>query len=161
MSALVLAIRLWSTWPDLVDPAQALAHVRAAQAAATPTLPAELLLGMAYVESRFQPDAVSRVRGSVFCGAIQARARTRRHPRYPTCAELADLPTAYAAGVAEIERWLVRTKGNVNRALAGHGCGNRGLVTGCRRYAARVRYRASQLTGGTHTATTHLIKTSS
>lgn len=130
----------------------AAAHVDAALAAETEDLPAELLLAIAYVESRFQPDSTSRnvaggrriasrwpsrhagrgFRPNYFCGALQAKART-----WARCLELRQVEVGYAAGTAEIMRWLARAK-TVRRALAGHGCGNAGLRTGCRRYASRV-----------------------
>jgi hypothetical protein len=135
------------------------AHVAAALAAETPEFPAERLLAIAWVESRFQPDSTSRnivggrrvasrwpsrSRGrgfapNYFCGPVQAKART-----WKRCLELRDLATGYAAGVGELVKWLARAK-TVDRALAGHGCGNAGLVTGCRKYAARVRAQEVKL----------------
>lgn len=44
-----------------LSPEQARIHVEAAKAAATEEVPVELLLGIAYVESRFDPRALSRV----------------------------------------------------------------------------------------------------
>jgi hypothetical protein len=59
-----------------------------------------------------------------------------------------NLKVAYATGAAEIARWLHdrRVRGSVARALAGHGCGNRGAVTGiCNRYPDRVLAMQRQL----------------
>jgi hypothetical protein len=136
----------------------AAAHVAAALAAETAQFSAERLLAIAYIESRFQPDSTSRNtpvgrkasrwpstrRGAgfapnYFCGALQAKART-----WNRCLELRDVATGYAAGVGEIMKWLKRAK-TVDRALAGHGCGNKGLVSGCRKYAARVRLQETKL----------------
>lgn len=118
----------------------ALEHAVGAVLAQTPQLPAELLLAVTRIESNFVPTAVSRVRGKRFCGPIQAMTRSRAR-----CRELADVLTGYRVGVDEIhQHWLSRTR-NVGRALAGHGCGNAGLVTGCKRYWARVQYRRRQL----------------
>src|SRR5215468_5784362 len=125
--------------------------------AAAPWLPPELLLGVAFVESRFDPTAVSRVEGhtrrtgsypttaapaqldrraSLFCGPLQTYADS-----WPACVGLRDLSTAYAAGTGELRQWLrdPRVRGNTVRALAGHGCGNFGVTTGhCSGYPERV-----------------------
>lgn len=151
------------TWPrelerHVEDTGGASPHVAAALAAETPDFPAERLLAIAWVESRFHPDATSRNtpggrvgsrwpstrrgRGftpNYFCGPVQAKART-----WDRCLALRDLSTGYAAGVGELVKWLARAK-TVDRSLAGHGCGNAGLVSGCRRYAARVRAQEVKL----------------
>jgi len=160
-----LAMRLHAAVPWL-PPDAAYAHVEAASAAATDQIPAELLLGIAFIESRFDPTAVSRVEGgtrktgrylptaaparldrqaSLFCGPLQTYAES-----WPACLRLRNLDAAYAAGVAELRRWLrdPRVQGNTTRALAGHGCGNYGVITGrCNGYPERVlsmtrRFRA-------------------
>lgn len=151
-----LAMRLHSAVPELaIDVAYE--HASAAIAAATPTVGVELLLAIAFVESRYDPTWVSRVergrrkigrhpsttpprhldrKASLFCGPLQTYARSWR-----SCLALRDSRLGYAAGVAEIQSWLRdrRVRGDVKRALAGHGCGNHGVTTGrCNRYPERV-----------------------
>src|SRR5262245_40268523 len=67
-----VALRLAASHPQL-DMEDAFAHARAATHAATPQVSAELLLAMAFIESRFDPLAVSRVEG-----------KRRRVGRYPS-----------------------------------------------------------------------------
>jgi hypothetical protein len=153
---LVLAMQLHLAVPTL-DLAAAYDHAGAALAAATARVDAELLLGVAYVESRFDPTATSRVEGvqrktgsypsveppsqldtraSLYCGPLQTFAGS-----WHDCVALRDLRAAYAAGSRELEQWLSdrRVRGNVVLALAGHGCGNYGVATGkCNAYPARV-----------------------
>lgn len=158
-----LALRLAATHPEL-DLADALAHARAAAAAETPEVSAELLLAMAYVESRFDPTWVSRVEGdkrrharhpstkppkdwkrgtSLFCGPLQTRALT-----WAACLRQRQLDVAYPKAVAELSAWLRdrRVRGDLTRALAGYGCGNHGVTTGkCNRYPRRVLWQAKRL----------------
>ncbi len=159
-----LALRLQAGVPELAMP-DAYEHASAAIAAATPTVGVELLLAIAFVESRYNPTWVSRVvdgkrktgrhpsttpprvdrKASLFCGALQTYART-----WEACLELRDSRLAYAAGVAEIQAWLRdgRVRGDIKRALAGHGCGNHGVTTGrCNRYPDRVLATQRRLFG--------------
>ncbi|MBA3540604.1 MAG: hypothetical protein H0T79_13420 [Deltaproteobacteria bacterium] len=153
---LELALRL-STSVTTLPLADAAAHVAAARAASTERITPELLLAIAFVESRFDVTAVSRVEGhkrktgrypstqapasldrraSLYCGPLQTFAGS-----WAQCLEYRDLPTAYAAAAAELEQWLGdrRVHGDVTRALAGHGCGNYGVTTGkCNGYPGRV-----------------------
>ncbi len=159
---LELVLRLQAATPAL-DAQTAYTHVAAAEAAASAQVPTEILLGMAFVESRFDPTAVSRVqagvrrtgrypsrerparldrRASLYCGPLQTLASS-----WSACLGLRDVPTAYAAGAAELTSWLRdrRVRGDVSRALAGHGCGNHGLRTGhCNGYPQRVLSMARQ-----------------
>jgi hypothetical protein len=158
-----LALRLAATHPQL-DTADVLAHARAAAHAATPEVSAELLLGMAYIESRFDPTGVSRIEGkkrrvgrhpsteppkrwrrgtSLYCGPLQTFAAT-----WDDCLKQRDLDVAYKTAVEELTRWLRdrRVRGDMTRALAGYGCGNRGVKTGkCNRYQGRVLWQAKRL----------------
>ncbi len=148
---------LQATLPG-VDAATAHAHVAAATAAATPDVPPELLLAIAFVESRYDATATSRVvagkrrtgpyrsteppahldpHASLFCGPLQTFART-----WSECLAQRDLAVGYAAAVSELTHWLGdrRAHHSIVRALAGHGCGNAGVVTGrCNGYPERVR----------------------
>jgi len=158
-----LALRLAATHPQL-DVVDVIAHARAAEAAATPQLSPELLLGMAYVESRFDPLAVSRIEGqrrrvghyesneppprwlkgsSLYCGPLQTFAGS-----WSECIAMRDPHVAYAAGADELEHWLrdKRVRGDITRALAGYGCGYHGVKTGkCNRYPGRVLWQARRL----------------
>jgi hypothetical protein len=153
---LELALRLHAAVPWL-PPETAYAHAQAANIAATEQVPAELLLGIAFVESRYDPTAISRVEGgvrktgpylstsapaglnrgaSLYCGPLQTFA-----PSWSACIAMRKLDVAYAAAAAELGQWLRdrRVQGNTTRALAGHGCGNFGVATGsCRGYPSRV-----------------------
>jgi hypothetical protein len=158
-----LAMRLHAAAPWL-PPDAAYAHVEAASAAATDQVTAELLLGIAFVESRFDPTAVSRVEGrtrrtgsypltkepaaldrraSLYCGPLQTFAAS-----WSACVAMRSLGVAYAAAAAELRQWLRdrRVRGSTTRALAGHGCGNYGVTTGrCNGYPARVRWMEQRL----------------
>lgn len=158
-----LALRLTATHPQL-SAEDALAHARAATVAATPQVSAELLLAMAFVESRFNPVALSHIEGqqrrvtrhpslkpparwrrgtSLYCGPLQTFALT-----WKDCLAQRELQVGYNAGAREIESWLRdrRVRGDMTRALAGYGCGNRGVKTGkCNRYPGRVLWQAKRL----------------
>jgi hypothetical protein len=155
-----LALRLHAAVPTLgiVD---AYSHVAAATDAATTRVQPELLLAIAFVESRYDPTATSRIEGarrktgsypstqppatlaagaSLYCGPLQTFAGS-----WHDCLALRDLHAAYAAGAAELDTWLRdrRVRGDVAVALAGHGCGNFGVATGkCNGYATRVLWIA-------------------
>ena len=164
-----LAMRLHAAMPAL-DLPTAYAHVEAATAAATEEVTAELLLGIAFVESRFDPTATSRVEGTtrrtgrypftampaaldrraaLFCGPLQTIATS-----WSSCLTMRNLKVAYATGASELTQWLRdrRVRGDVTRALAGHGCGNQGVLTGgCNGYPTRVLWMERKL----RTAATH------
>ncbi|HEY5925588.1 MAG TPA: hypothetical protein VIV11_28075 [Kofleriaceae bacterium] len=158
-----VALRLAATHPQL-EMEDVFAHARAATDAATPQISAELLLAMAYVESRFDPHALSHVEGkrrrvgkwpsttppkrlrkgtSLYCGPLQTFAGN-----WDACLQQRELAVAYAAGAQEVRTWLRdrRVRGDMTRALAGYGCGNRGVKTGkCNRYPGRVLYQAKRI----------------
>ena len=138
---------------------EAYEHAQAALDASTDRVSPELLLAIAFVESRFDVTATSRVEGgtrrmgrypsttpppnlslrSLFCGPLQTMARS-----WSECMALRDPHNAYAASVHELERWLNdrRVRGDVTRALAGYGCGNYGVATGkCNYYPQRVLWQ--------------------
>jgi hypothetical protein len=154
-----LAMRLQSAQPDLSF-LDAYEHASAAVDASTAHVAPELLLAIAFVESRFDVTATSRVEGrkrrtghyasttppanlnvrqSMYCGPLQTFAGS-----WSDCISLRDPHTAYAAGADELEHWLrdKRVRGDVTRALAGHGCGNHGVTTGkCNFYPQRVLWQ--------------------
>jgi hypothetical protein len=163
--SLTLALRLYGG--TTLGPLDVLAHVHAATAASTDEVSTELLLGVAMVESHFDPHWVSRVEGkarkysrylattppkrlakhaSLYCGVLQTQATS-----WDACLSQRDLMVAYRAGAAELTSWLhdKRVRGDITRALAGYGCGNHGVRTGkCNRYPGRVLYQASRFRGG-------------
>lgn len=142
-----IALRLTSAHPTM-DVADAFLHARAAVAASTKRVKPELLLAIAYTESKFDPMSLSRVEGksrrvgrwgadeppkrlrkgaTMFCGPLQTVART-----WDQCLAQRDLVTAYRTGVKEIEEWLDNelVRGKMSRALAGFGCGTSGARSG-------------------------------
>lgn len=151
--------------PTYLNTPTAVAHALAAQIAATDEVPAEVLLGMAFVESRYQPRAVSRldrgrrivgvptwtdppdaVSGPYFCGVVQVEAgRSWRR-----CKEFQNIFVAYRTAVQELTLWIRYSHGNIENALGGYGCGfigakNPDSCGGKVSYAARVLYRARLL----------------
>jgi len=163
---LELALRLTAAVPAL-DPATAFAHASAALEARSEKVEPELLLAMAYIESRYDPTSLSRVEGetrrtgpwrprvppkqmnrskSIFCGPLQTYARS-----WKQCLQQRQLDVAYPTAVAELEHWLRdrRVRGRISRALAGYGCGNHGVTTGkCNRYPERVLRMKEKITVG-------------
>jgi hypothetical protein len=159
---LALALRLSATTP--LTPETAFAHVEAARIAATDQVSAEVLLAMAFIESRFESHTLSRIEGkrrvhgrylpttppkrlnkhgSMYCGPLQTRAKT-----WDDClAQRNDLALAYRAGARELTNWLNDryVRGDITRALSGYGCGYHGVKTGkCNRYPNRVLWQARQ-----------------
>jgi hypothetical protein len=156
LQQLELAFRLTAAVPAL-EPGTALAHAVAAYEARSEMVEPELLLAMAYIESRYDPTSLSRVEGdtrktgpwrsnvppklmnrekSIFCGPLQTYARS-----WKQCLQQRELHVAYPTAVAELEVWLRdrRVRGRLSKALAGYGCGNHGVNTGkCNRYPERV-----------------------
>jgi hypothetical protein len=154
-----LAWRLQAAEPSLGF-FEAYQHAQAALAASTDRVGPELLLAIAFVESRFDVTATSRVEGkqrrtghyasttppsnlntrrSMYCGPLQTFASS-----WNECMAQRDPHVAYAAAVDELERWLRdrRVRGDITRALAGHGCGNYGVATGkCNLYPQRVLWQ--------------------
>jgi len=157
-----LALRLHSTMP--VDPLEAVMHVEAAIAASTDEISPEVLLSIAYIESRYEPMALSRIEGkhrvlgvylgsqppkrwkkgtSLHCGPLQTYALT-----WDECVRQRDLGVAYASASKQLSTWLRdrRVRGDLTRALAGYGCGNHGVKTGkCNRYPGRVLWQARRI----------------
>lgn len=163
-----LALRLYAAAP--MEPELLMAHVQAAFDAAEEAnhadIDAELLLAMAFIESRFETATLSRVENkrrihgrypstlppknldkgtSLYCGPLQTRART-----WDECMEQRNLAVAYRAGARELGNWLRDryVRGDLTRALAGYGCGYHGVRTGkCNRYPNRVLYQARLFAG--------------
>jgi hypothetical protein len=157
-----LALRLHAAMP--VDPIESVLHVHAAVEASTDEISPELLLAIAYVESRYEPLALSRIEGnkrvlgiylgntapkrwkkgtSLHCGPLQTYALT-----WEDCVRQRDLRVAYASAAEQLTRWLRdrHVRGDITRALAGYGCGYHGVKTGkCNRYPGRVLWQARRI----------------
>jgi hypothetical protein len=136
------------------------AHVQALAAlrAETPKISAEVLLGLAWVESRYYPNAVSRIEGGIrktgfpkwtsppagtynfHCGVTQIGAGRS----WKRCQELQDVFLAYKQAVVHLNSWLSPRicNGNLYCALTGYNGGFPAIKVGTR-YAATVMWRAS------------------
>lgn len=159
LSTILRALTLVLKLAEYSPPEGADAHVAAAIAASTPHAPAELLLAMAWVESRFDATATSFVRadgkrgggrvklerdagrGPRFCGVMQVQAGKK----WEDCLAARPLQVGYARGAHEISSWLKATRGDVAAALRGYGCGWYGVRNECRRYDRRVLHVARSL----------------
>lgn len=154
---LLLALRIASIYPPVVAP---LDHVRAAAASSGPDVPAEVLLALAYFESRFEPTAVSRLeggrrtggvwpstapagRGPWYCGVTQTAAELD----WSACLALRDLERSYRLGAIHLRNWLRATRGNLRAALNGYACGWAGLEHGCGGYGEAVLWMAARFRG--------------
>jgi hypothetical protein len=158
LQTIELALRLWIAVPELPFET-AYEHAEAAMHASTstPAVAPELLLAMAYVESRYDATATSRVVGGqrrtgsypstrapaglqprfgLYCGPLQAQAWT-----WERCMALRVLEHGYGTGAGELARWLrdPHVRGKVALALAGYAGGYIGVADRyCRGYPARV-----------------------
>ncbi len=146
---------------SLTDDA-ALMHVLAAKSAETPTVPATLLLSMAYSESRYDPRAVSRVEdgvrkggipkwktppdnvtGPYFCGVTQVAARMS----WKRCVEFQDIFLAYETAAHELGEWFNdpycrKADERMRCALFGYGGGYPAIKAQTSTYPSRVLSRA-------------------
>ncbi len=155
-----LIIALWMSLSQIPEETR-LEHIVAATLAAQDLHirgGTELLLAMAYVESRYDPTATSRIvdgrrvtgswpsqhqagNGPWFCGVLQTIANNS----WPRCLAMRDIGRGYREGALELNQWLKVSHGNIRKALNGHGCGNAGLTNNCNNYGARVLARAKRL----------------
>lgn len=137
---------------------EATIQAQAALEAETPDIPAEVLLGIAWVESRYYPTAVSRIEKdsrvtgipnwksppkgtrSFFCGVTQINAGNS----WKKCREARDVFLAYRTTVKELTAWMSpRICGKDLRcALTGYSGGFRALKSKTRLYANYVLRRA-------------------
>lgn len=160
-----MATALQKQAPYYLDMDSAREHVVAAKMASTNEVSAELLLGMAYVESRYIPLATSRVEGETrrtgippwksppdnmhgpyFCGVTQADARFS----WRRCLELRDIREAYRTTAHELSLWwnhpLCRASDDrMQCALWGYGGGKPAIELKTSTYPSRVMYRATAL----------------
>ena len=152
--------------PGYLTPEKALPHVRAALAAQTEQVPAELLLSLVYSESRYDPGATSYlidgkrrahapkwawakkppkgVSGPYFCGVTQVAAKRS----WKRCLEMRNIEVAYKVAVREITSWLKACKKHKNKmrcALFGYGGGYPAIKRGTSTYPSRVLTRARRI----------------
>lgn len=141
----------------------ALIHAAAAKLAETSSISAELLLSLAFVESRYQSSSTSRVENGVrkvgipkwgyprsnisgpyFCGVTQVMAGMS----WGKCLELRDILVAYKTAVTELELWLKSPYCNksLQCALWGYGGGHPAIKARTSTYPARVLGRALAIT---------------
>lgn len=132
-------------------------QARAALEASTDEIPAELLLAMAWLESRYSPDAVSRIENGIrrtgippwrtpprntrsfFCGVTQVSAGDS----WSNCKRFHDVAVAYKTTVVELNRWLSPRicNHNLTCALTGYSGGFPAIKVG-NPYASAVMRRA-------------------
>lgn len=96
--------------------------IEAAVAAETKRIPAELLIAIAWGESRLNPH----VRTGVVCGPMQVNPTDIGRPRSDCEVWERDITAGYRAGVTELETMLQdpRVHGSLERALLYRACGN-------------------------------------
>lgn len=134
-------------------------NVIAARAAASPEVPAELLLALARTESSFDPTWVSRVEagervtgrwrstraagtGPRFCGYLQTIAGGS----WALCLAQRDPFVAYTTARRELAGWLRAAEGDWRRALCGYGGGFASMrARSCGSFPHRVLRRAARL----------------
>jgi hypothetical protein len=136
-----LSLGVMSAPKEKVPPATAVAHTFMAMQAANERVPAELLLAIAYKESRFR----RKVRPQ--CGVTQIATRSRAR-----CRALADSPQlAYLAAVEHLEAWLVtcRRMGRPGMpcAITGYSEGTEAARTRRSAYGMRTLQLARRIRG--------------
>lgn len=162
LKAIILGNAVYESAPGEITQQQAFNHALAALNAATDDIPAEMLLGQAYIESRYTPTAVSRmengqrmtgvprwnsppsyVSGSYYCGVLQTEA----HNSWNTCLRMRDLNTGYATAVTELHAWLKVCRANkdpMSCALTGYAGGFTPDAS-AQNYPRRVFFRARMI----------------
>lgn len=130
--------------------------------AATPELPADLLMGLVWVESQHFPTAVSRLENGKrktgvpfwktppagthigYCGVTQVEA----HGSWELCVKLRDYDLAFKTVVQELNRWRSACyakypkKNNLDCALTGYNGGFGAIEIGTK-YASTVWWRTN------------------
>lgn len=149
-----VVFRLWwwgflvvraSALPD-VKPGLAATMVEAATAAETPRVGADLVLGIAWPESRFEIGAMPR------CGVMQVWPADLDLPARECARWRSSQRDGAAAGVLEIETMLSdrRVAGDVRVALMYRACGGSAFTGRCQkaRWVSDAMERARQLRAG-------------
>lgn len=148
--------------PRYLTKDSALLHVAAAKSAETNIVSKELLLSMAYSESRYNPRSVSRVEdgvrkgnipkwttppknvtGPYFCGVTQVMARMS----WKRCVEFQDIFLAYRTAAHELGKWFNdpycrKADERMRCALFGYGGGYPAIKAQTLTYPNRVLGRA-------------------
>ncbi len=138
-------------------------QAKAAIEASTQEISVEVLLAMAWLESRYSVNAVSRVENGIrktgipawktppqntrsfFCGVTQASAGDS----WILCQKFRDVSVAYRTTVRELTQWLSVCNHNLSCALTGYSGGFPALKTG-NHYAATILYRADLIRRALH-----------
>lgn len=136
------ALRLWHRACELPDvrPELITPTITAALTAETPEFPAELLLAIAWGESRLD----STIKTGKACGPMQSI------PSHASdCVRWCDPIEGFKAGVAELIEWShdKRTRGDVRLVLLAMACGNSAFDGTCKkkRWPGWVLARAHRL----------------
>lgn len=135
------ALTLWRRAAELPDvrPKLITPSVAAALTAETNEFPAELLLAIAWGESRFEPGTHT----GRACGPMQTIARDG------DCARWCDPIEGFKAGVVELTEWSHdrRTHGDLRSILLAYACGNSAFDGSCtkKRWPGWVLVRARKL----------------
>ena len=129
--------RLAEGLPDVL-PIDADEAVDAALAVETAQIPAELLIAIAWGESRFVPTTVT----GKACGPMQTISTS-----LAGCLAMQAPIVGFGAGVAELTAWLRLSRGDLRLALAGYACGMSAFSGTCHKMAwpGWVLYRARRL----------------
>lgn len=134
------AMRLPDVRPELLADA-----IDAAFSVETQEVPAELLLALAWYESRFEPD----LRLGRVCGALQVVPEdVGERDKRDACRRWGqDTRQGFEAGAREIRTWLGHSHGSLRIALRARACGWIGLTQSCGKdwWIRLVRRRAHQL----------------
>lgn len=141
------AMRLPDVRPELLEDA-----ITAALGVETPDVPAELLLALAWHESRFEPG----LRTGKVCGALQVvPAEVGERDARDACHRWSqDTWQGFEAGAKELRIWLKHAHGDMAIALRGRACGWVGLTQSCGKewWIRLVRQKARELARVRHTA---------
>lgn len=125
---------------ELIDDA-----VTAAIGVEAPAVPAELLLSLAWWESRLEPG----LRNGRVCGALQVKPEDVGERSFrDACHRWAqDTWLGFQAGADELHTWLRHAHGDMTIALRGRACGWTGLTQECGKkwWVDRVRQTAHKL----------------
>lgn len=136
----VRVLALGDVRPELIDDA-----VVAALGVETDDVPAELLLSLAWWESRLEPS----LRNGHVCGALQVKPEDvgERSFRDACHRWSQDTWQGFKAGADELELWLGHSHRSLYVALRARACGWIGLSRGCGKgwWIDRVRRTTRQL----------------
>lgn len=107
-----------------VDEATALEHAEAAIAHERPDLPAELMLAIAWRESKYDPTARPD------CGVMQVTRKNLGGSRAACAAARADAAAGYQVGADAFGRWVDQCQGDRKRRVSVLRCALNGYAEG-------------------------------